>query len=871
MTSLLMQRHGVDIEPTAVFLHPTVRALASYIEHRIPGVPEALPGKGSPPDRPHRGGRISPPKASPGALTAGSGPFNAQTDYHGAPGDAPATLAFQAFGLFLQCIFDLESGMVPLFMSVVNVLAFCIWPAGVALVVPLITELLLLLVGVPMVIGLKWIFVGRLRPGAYPVWGSLYNRRWLTRRLLRSAEARLLDLFAETPLMPAYHRALGAQVGPRCSISGSISDCDLVSLGADVSIARLAAVEGHVVQRGRLLLHDVCVGDSATIGTFAHVGCSVPPCSRVGNMATAHPNGPGVRERRSAAGIKAYLDDSKAEAAQGASRLVLGVPLLLALRCISLTPALLLAATVVGTPTTTVGAIGAIFAAAWVLQLAAPQCYFVMVLIVKYIVLGFSREGERDPSDWKRFRRWLLERLVSCREFHDALAPWEGTALLNVQYRLLGAKVGRRAHLTPLQTVEHELLEVGADAIVGREVALLTSEPRDSWARHKVRIFPRACVGRTVVIETGAVLKEGASATSGTLVPSRELLPAGSSSVGNVGQHGAITTADFSSVRRRELLQEAMLRHRHAHWYWLFNAWRSVLSLTIRPLPFALTVVFTFVSLLVCNVIAVGVFGDAIPYLSAHALSATSALLWFVIAPLFELLGLAVLFCVALLLRRAALGQRSPRAAGILGSFSYYSAAHARAMVADVACELMRWPLDLLAGTLAMSAAHRALGGTVGRQCCLLAGQPACDGLELGDYVTVGEGARCDTRLDERMVVELGTLSVGRGATLRSRAVALPGCGLGDGATLLERSQLARGIAAPRGTTWAGLPASLAPLDADVEPPSKASDHGGQLFDVPYVKPTVGRVFTKAVAVAELQRSLLQPARSAPPPAGYHQ
>ena len=58
-----------------------------------------------------------------------------------------------------------------------------------------------------LAVGFKWIVLGRLKPGVYPLWGQYYLRWWLTDQVLRFSGR---GVFRLTPgLVRAHLRALG--------------------------------------------------------------------------------------------------------------------------------------------------------------------------------------------------------------------------------------------------------------------------------------------------------------------------------------------------------------------------------------------------------------------------------------------------------------------------------------------------------------------------------------------------------------------------------------------------------------------------------------------------------------------------------------
>ena len=64
------------------------------------------------------------------------------------------------------------------------------------------------LLGVSIV--LKWLLLGRIRPGVHPLWGWHYFRFWLVRGAVHAAPVHIL---AGTPWLCVYYRLMGARIG----------------------------------------------------------------------------------------------------------------------------------------------------------------------------------------------------------------------------------------------------------------------------------------------------------------------------------------------------------------------------------------------------------------------------------------------------------------------------------------------------------------------------------------------------------------------------------------------------------------------------------------------------------------------------------
>ncbi len=111
----------------------------------------------------------------------------------------------------------------------------------------------------------KWLLLGRVRPGRYPLWGWFFCRWWLVRKLLQTAP---LDYLAGSPLLAPYLRLLGARIGRGCHLGSARIDVpDLIEIGDGASIGydvdldpeprrrRLAAHRPGAHRRRRLCRH----------------------------------------------------------------------------------------------------------------------------------------------------------------------------------------------------------------------------------------------------------------------------------------------------------------------------------------------------------------------------------------------------------------------------------------------------------------------------------------------------------------------------------------------------------------------------------------------------------------------------------------
>lgn len=114
-------------------------------------------------------------------------------------------------------------------------------------------------------IAAKWLLIGRWRSGEFPAWGGRYLRFWTVRTLLALNPVRL---FAGSPLLCWYLRALGAKIGPRVLLLGSTLPLttDLLTIGEGAVVCRRTVLAGYRIDSGWVRTGPVTIGSNAYVG-----------------------------------------------------------------------------------------------------------------------------------------------------------------------------------------------------------------------------------------------------------------------------------------------------------------------------------------------------------------------------------------------------------------------------------------------------------------------------------------------------------------------------------------------------------------------------------------------------------------------------
>ena len=85
---------------------------------------------------------------------------------------------------------------------------------------------------------LKWVLIGKYKPGIYSIWGLYFTRWWIVHRVVVACRPVLRAL--PEHWLTLYYRLMGAQFKSGvCILSKDLSDFDLVSIGSNTFIGKV--------------------------------------------------------------------------------------------------------------------------------------------------------------------------------------------------------------------------------------------------------------------------------------------------------------------------------------------------------------------------------------------------------------------------------------------------------------------------------------------------------------------------------------------------------------------------------------------------------------------------------------------------------
>ncbi|CAE8673873.1 unnamed protein product [Polarella glacialis] len=327
-----------------------------------------------------------------------------------------------------------------------------------------------------IIVLIKWMVVGKVKPGKIDLWSAAYYRWWFVNTLVSHSLKMAMPLIADTPACNILLRCLGAKIGKGCRISVfDLHDPDLLNVGAGVTIGKKCKLATSSVLHGQVHFSEIVIGEGSAVGPTAVLsqGSVVPPGKCVLPLSTM----PGWH---GTVGSVAYDDvqppSSSAEfhQRQDLLRVVFGLPAVILLHTLPFV------ATTFALEWTWQGltyVYDPIFA--WsVFSVMLPWLYahplwislVVLVVLQKWLLVGDFRKMTRKESHWSEFKHWLHGRAVESHDFEEVGDMWTNTELLSQIYRMLGTKVGRRVQIDALHLIENDCVTVGDYCVFGTDV-----------------------------------------------------------------------------------------------------------------------------------------------------------------------------------------------------------------------------------------------------------------------------------------------------------------------------------------------------------------------------------------------------------------
>ena len=361
------------------------------------------------------------------------------------------------------------------------------------------------------IIALKWLIIGKMKEGDYPLWGTYYFRWWLVKTLQKMLPS---DFISGTPLYPFYLRLFGVKVAGDAQLSNlSMGAEDLITIDSDASLSSQVVFNNAWVEDGWLKLRSIHIGKHCYIGSSAVIGgntvmadgcelqdLSYLPMNTITNEGEVWYGSPAqLKETK-------RMDEIPMPAAVSASKKAFYKSTFFLLYLIFpvfvLTPLIPI-----------IIAIHAMDDAAsdynFNYMVAVPALALLYILMFGIETVIFTRilnykikEGKFSIYSPQYLKKWLSDQFMNLSLL--VMHPVFATVYVSAFFRLLGAKVGKNTEISTASSVTHPLLEIGDGSFVADAVTLGEADVRaQSLILSRTTIQNNSFVGNSALIPQG--------------------------------------------------------------------------------------------------------------------------------------------------------------------------------------------------------------------------------------------------------------------------------------------------------------------------------------------------------------------------------
>ncbi|MEB0032825.1 amino acid adenylation domain-containing protein [Undibacterium sp. RTI2.1] len=644
----------------------------------------------------------------------------------------------------------------------------------------------------------KWLIVGRLKAGNYPLWGVTYYRWWLADRLVEAAPTYMLS---GSSMYAWWLRALGAKIGKDVNI-GSITlrSPDLLQIGDGASIGNACNFENARVERGLLRLGKITLGNEAYVGSysvleggtelgnFAHLegqsalseGQSIPndriwrgsPAADVGVFDPAsRPERPVVSELR-------FFTE--------AVFFIFGSLLITALFFLPVFPSFI-----------TIDWFDNLDSLPWLQSnnmffqltkyfiLAFPATAILIVCTallsagIRWSILPKLKAGTYQVHGNTYCGKWLVNQIQesSLNVLHGVYA----TVYAPYWYRLLGAKVGRGAEISTALGVVPDMLTLGDDTFIADAVLLGDEEIDGGWMSMQPTVISRrSFVGNGAYIPDGTILPENVLIGVHTSAPRNDQMHEGDTWLGSPPMHLPAREEVKGFPEELTFRPSAMRRLGRG----LIEAFRI-----ISPHAMVISVGYTIV-LNLMPLAGDDRWGDVAYYLSIAGL-------WYGVGSFAFVMALKWLFIF----------RYKKSSMPMWTSFVWLSEGITNLYEGIAVPNFMRY----LRGTPWLPLAFNLLGARIGRGVYLdTTDITEFDCVSIGAYSEINALACPQTHLFEDRVMKIDEVIIGERVYMGARSSVLYSAVVGDEAKLGALTLVMKGEFIPAKSSWRGCPAAIA-------------------------------------------------------------
>jgi non-ribosomal peptide synthetase-like protein len=388
-------------------------------------------------------------------------------------------------------------------------------------------------------------------------------------------------------------------------------------------------------------------------------------------------------------------------------------------------------------------------------------------LAIKWLVVGRYKVGRYPLYSFYYFRFWFASRAQAA----SGITLMSGTPVMNLYFRLMGAKVGAGALIDTGSAIIYDHLHIGSESSIGSETNISGFRVEDGeLIIGSISIGDRCFVGTHSSLGLGSKMNDDSALDDLSALGDLEEIPQGETWKGS--------PAKSDVVRLPNIKQHTLKKRRPILFSLLHLAGLEVLGL-------------------ISLAIALPFFGALIA--SFYYYSWTGLVTYLLVGTTFGTL----IFCLFTPVVKRLIQPKVES-----GIYDLHSLWYVRKWMTDVILSVSRTALHSLYTTIYFPGWLRLMGAKVGKRAEIsTVSQLYPDLTEIGDESFFADGSMIGGRKFYRGFVELATTSVGKRSFVGNNARLAVGESLGDHGLLGVLSSVPTGtLSTPDHTEWLGSP-----------------------------------------------------------------
>lgn len=637
-----------------------------------------------------------------------------------------------------------------------------------------------------IILGSKWLIIGKIKEGDYPLWGWYYFRWWLWKAMKRLLPSQYI---VDTPLYPRYLRLLGVKVHPTAQLSLlNIGAEDLVTIEENVSTSSAFSIDNATVENGWLKIRSVHIKANAYIGSSCVVcgGTVIEKNGELQDLSCLQENriiGEGeVWNGIPAKKIKTITHEEQPgiSLASASKRSRYSLLYLCSLFIFPLIVVIPLFPTLYTLYYLDDNAGDYEFYYLWQTPFLAASYIIIFILVISAIsrLLQLKmKPGVYSIFSFTYYRKWIKDQLMNLSLI--VLHPLYATIYIASYYRMLGAKVGRNSEISTASDVSHHLLEIGNGSFIADAVILGEHDVRnEKLILDHTKIGNNSFVGNSGLVPQGYTLNDNMLIGVLSKAPTQEQL-----------QHASeqdwfgSPPVGLPARQRLEGFDNKL-------------TYKPSISIKIaRAIVEGLRIILPQTFIIMSSVLFIAY---------AHDLLKVSFGKLLVLIPSYYLFFMGLpLFIITVILKWLLVGKYKKAAMPMYSLKVWLS----EAITSFYEALCVPFLLDTLRGTMWLPLLMRLLGVKTGKRVWMNTTDiTEFDMVQIDDEAMLNEECGPQTHLFEDRIMKVGSVSIGKQSSIGSRTIILYDSKVGNHVTIDSLSLIMKGEELSDNTSWCGSP-----------------------------------------------------------------